>query len=358
MILNLVAIALLGSAPRPAQLATWGAEPLHEIQSHLFRADRGLYTDRDGANLLDLSAEAELILALSAASAYDDKFLPDLRTAVASAASYRTTSGTTPGFAEMPDGAGGNRSYAHNAALAIALNEASRISKSAQAAEMAEQALTFALSGEDAAAGGIAEFEGAASGKTADAAAAAAEAILSQSDISTPKHADELYAWIRSHLRDPTTNLPSPVPTAAGTDRPAPEAGDTARMIEIACLLYRATADEKYGEQARRLEELSVGRWFHEDGGVRADTVGGSRLVEAWIDRIHICPRPTESYGASMKAYAALQRLHDAGRDRGGHYGRAFGLAPTSVDAWRVVDQAAAARAFFAAALSLRTAKK
>jgi hypothetical protein len=359
--IGIVAIALLGLAPRHAQFAAWGAEPLRAIQHNLFRPDRGVYTEEGtaaSAQAIDLPAETELVLALAAAAAYDAKLLPDLKTAIAAAEKYWNPSGPTPGFCEVPFSTSSHRSYADNAALALALNEAARVAKSAKAAELAGQALSFALSGEDAKAGGVAEVEGVDSAKTANSTASVAQAILSQSDLSTPKHAEELYTWIRSNLRDPATNLFSAVAAGPGTDRAAPGAGDTARMIEVASLLFRATGDEKFGEQARRLEVLSVGRWFQPDGELSTDTVGGVRLAEAWIDRIRMCPRPTETYGASADAYASLQRLHDDGRDRGRHYGHRFGVPPKPAETWGVLDQAAAARAFYAAALSLRDARK
>ena len=360
MMVAVAIVALLGLTPRGSIFATWAAAPLRTIQRELYRSDRGVYAEagKDPAPLLDLRGEAELVLAFAAAAAYDAKFLPDLQTAIAASANFWDASGPTPGFSETPFAKAGNRSYADNAALALALGEAARVAKSVKASELAVQALTFALSGEDAKRGGIADREADGSVKTAGATAAVALAVLRQADLSTHKHSGELYDWVRANLRDPGTNLFSTALGAAGTDRGAPEAGDTARMIEIACLLNQSTGDLKYGEQARRLEILSVARWSQPNGGLSTDTLGGAQLVEAWLDRIRMCPRRGETYGASLAAYSALQRLHDAGRNREGHYGRAFGIAPAAAEGWRVLDQAAAARAFFTTALALRPGKK
>jgi len=348
--------------PRGSVFATWGAESLRAIQRDLYNPDRKVYFESGKTPdvPLDLRAEAELILAFSAAATYEPKFLPDLEAAIASASAYGNANSPTPGFGNLPGFAGG-RSYTDNAKLALALLEAARVAKSAKASELAEMALTFALAGVDPKNGGVADQEGNTlplTRKSANATSSVALAILRQADVSTPKDALGLYEWVRANLRDPSTNLFSPIPTLAGTDQKTPEAGDAAQMIEVACLLSQSTGDLKYAEQARRLEVLSLAQWFQQDGELSTDTLGGSALVDAWFDRIRLCPRQGEKYGAMMEAYLALQRLHDAGRDRDGHYGRKFGISPTAAEGWRVLDQAAAARGFFAAAQALRPGKK
>ncbi|MHB8636663.1 MAG: hypothetical protein ACYC96_09345 [Fimbriimonadaceae bacterium] len=359
--MGLVVLSAIGRIPGPAEFAAWGAEPLRALQKELYRPDRGIYTDPGPvttANPLGLPAQTELISALAAGATYDPKLKPDLELAIAAAEKYWDPSGATPGFADMPGGAGGTRSYAHNASLAVVLLEAARVATPTKASAMAEQALTFVLSGEGAKDGGIADAEGAGAPRSANATATAAQAILSQADVSTPAHARELYEWVRTALRDPATNLFSPEATPPQTPRASPTARDTARLIQVACMLKGLTGEEKFGEQARRLEDLSVGRWYRQVGSLDTDTVGGAELLEAWIARLRLCPRPGETYGATEDAYAALKRLHDAGRDSSGHYGPKFGVKLGKQDSWRVIDQAAAARAFFVAALALRPAKK
>ena len=354
-----LAVAILSLTPRGAVFATWGAEALRGIQRDLYRPERGVYSEagKGAASLLDLRGEAELVLAFAAAAGYDAKFLPDLQTAIAASANYWDGSGSPPGFNETPFGKASNRSYSDNAALALALCEAARISKSAKAADLARQALTFALAGEDAKRSGVFYSETRDSSKSADATASVALAILREPDVSTPKHAMELYDWVRSNLRDPNTNLFLHSLTTAGPEG-SPKAGDVALMIEIACLLNTSNGDVKYAEQARRLETLSLAHWFKLGGELLTETQDGAHLVEAWLDRIRLCPRPTETFGASVEAYSALQRLHDAGRDGEGHYGQKFGVQPSRGEVWRVIEQAAAARGFFVAALALRPAKK
>ncbi|HLK15964.1 MAG TPA: hypothetical protein VKT78_14255 [Fimbriimonadaceae bacterium] len=353
----MIAPALLAYAllyPRAAALAAWGADTLRLTQRSCYHAELALYLENGSGRPVDLGAEANLILAFAAAAEYEPKFLPDLRAAEGCLDRYWDASGATPGYADYPirEGEQTEKSYSNNSVLAVALAGAARVTKSDEDAQRCSKALRFALSGEDAKAGGIPDRVG--GPKSANTTALTALAILRQSEISSPAHAEQLYVWIRTNLRDPATNLLRPRLVEAGVAPGYPLPSDTAQLIELACLLAGATGELKYAEQARRLEMLSIERWLPA-GKIDAETLAGTQLAEAWIDRIRRCPGKGETYGAALQAYAALQALHDSGRDRAGHYGHRFAEPPAG--AWSVADQSAAACAFFTTALALRNAK-
>jgi hypothetical protein len=122
-------------------------------------------------------------------------------------------------------------------------------------------------------------------------------------------------------------------------------------MIDSACFLFTATHQTKYGEQSRNLEAETLTQWGTLDGKIKASTPDAEALVEAWLLRIRLCPRPREGFGASVQAFADLEWFHRNARDRDGHYGDSWEM-PTNgrLSAWRLVDQAAAVKAYFVAA--------
>lgn len=345
----MVALALLAlSAPSPGQFAAWGTDALQILQRESYRPETKLFFE--GGAPVTLATEAQIITAYAAAAGANAKLTPQLRTAVATANQYVTAGLGAQGFYESPQRTG-VRSFEHNAELALALQFASRVDKSSEAAGLASTALAFALSGDDKS-GGVRTTDEPGSKPSLSATATTALAVLGQSELGTLKHAQSEYDWIRTTLRDPATNL---FFATSSDHEPGPDPSGAALMIQLAAALYDATKEERYAEQSRRLEVLSIDRWDTLKGVLTCETSSGARLTQAWFDRIRRCPRPLEAYGAVVEATSALQFLHDKGRDRSGHFGRQFAMPPATNGAWSVSDTAAASWAFSYAAVETRT---
>lgn len=298
----------------------------------------------------------ELLNAYDAAAAYDPKYKPDLRRVVDFTAKYFAD----PGFAVLPNQPEPDRYYDDNAWMALELWEAGAVLGDKDALTLGLKAEGFALSGLDAKLGGGVwwrehkkESKNTCSNAPTATAALALYKPLPGSKLLT--QASEIYDWTMAHLHDPKTGLFWDNLNLKGVVEPTFWSYNTALMIDANAMLFRATGQTLYAQRAQLLEEQSAAHWVNEDGAITDPPFFAEKLVEAWLVRLLVAPMPGENFGKTVAIKLALEYLHKNGPDKNGHYaGKWSEKHPQPIAKWMLLDQAAAARAFFLEALYLK----
>jgi hypothetical protein len=364
--LTLLAALLWLAAPQdPAEhFAAYGRETLRQIQREFYLPQSHLYAESAEAKgpgkVSFLWPASVLLSAFDAAAAYDEKFKPALEEYAKAVHGYWNEAGPTPGFSVLPNQPEPDRYYDDNEWMVLALGEAGVVLKDKALSNQARDALKFVLSGQDQKlGGGIYWREREKTSKNTCSNAPAIAALLYAYDPKPTttefQTATTLYNWTVKTLRDPETGLYwDNVKLDGAVDR-AFFSYNSALMIDANALIARATGSFVNAERARVLELASAQRWIKPDGAVADDGVFASKLVESFLVRMQAAPEHGEQFGRINQLAKVLQRLHDRGGDRNGHYPKRWDAdRPKPLDKWDLIDQAAAARAYFLLALFIK----
>ena len=295
-----------------------------------------------------------MLSALAAAARVDRQtYLLMLREYVDALRTYRTQRNGITGFDVWPAPKPTDRYYDDNAWIALALAETYNATQEQRDLELTDEALRFALSGEDAKlGGGIYWHEDRHDRKhavsTAPATCAALELFRATGNRSYLATGKRLYAWTAAHLLDSDSLYADSIAVADGTIDHAKYTYNSAMMIRCACLLHAATGESRYLLQAQATARAAEAYWVRpSDGAIRAESAMAGRLCEAFG---FLRDEDGDPHWALIAA-RATKCLHDHCRDPNGWYTNRWDAQNVAaLDPIRLIDQAAAARAFWATA--------
>jgi uncharacterized protein YyaL (SSP411 family) len=346
-------------ASGPRDFRKWGIETLDRVQKELYLPSHGLYAEEAKpheapSNPAFTWSVGVMLQALCAAARVDRSYRGVLQRYVAAIESYWNPEGPVPGFDVLPIPKPKDRYYDDNEWMVLALVDAADILNSKPTLTLAQDTFRFVMSGADSKLGGgiyWRESDKASKNTCSNGpAAAAALALFEETDDRSYLHtAEELYAWTKVHLRDPATGLYWDNISLDGKVVKWVFSYNTGLMLRSAAELYRFTKREEYAQDAIEMQASSLKRWVDPQGNFTDDLKFMQLLLENWLRAYRIVPgtqdpRPVIAVG--------LQRLHDLSRDSLGHFGNKCNDTPKAgpYTPFKLIDQAAAAQAFLAAA--------
>jgi uncharacterized protein YyaL (SSP411 family) len=350
-----------------SQLAQWGEETLDLIQREFSEPNGPLYVeavtkeshDRDVA--FNWSAGV-MLSALNSAARYDAKYKPWLRSFADATRTYWMPAPPVPGYDVLPNATSADRYYDDNAWMVMGLVETFEVLGDSKYLAWAEDALRFSLSGEDDKLGGGIYWKE--NGKTskntcsnAPVAAACLAVYRHDRNHNYLRHAERIYDWTKRVLQDPADLLMwDSVGVADGHVGKMKWTYNTALMIRAAIELNGITHKRDYLADAEAMQRASRRHWLSPQGALADDGPFAHLLLEAWIRADSAHPESPEAEKDS-KLHAItgpLSYLHEHCR-RDGFYGKRWEQPPApDQKRFQLIDQAAAARAYFEAALSER----
>jgi uncharacterized protein YyaL (SSP411 family) len=264
---------------------------------------------------------------------------------------YWNTEGPVPGYDVLPTPKPKDRYYDDNEWMVMGLAEAAQQLHSSKFFDFAQQTFEYVRSGlDDKLGGGVYWKESQKTSKNACSngpAAASALALYEQTkEPSYLQFARSVYEWTRSNLRDPADGLYYDSMSLDGRISRTKWTYNSALMLRSAVDLYRFTGEEKYAADAREIQDASLRRWIGPDGAFKDDGKFAFLLLENWFRAYRYVPKTVDPYNAVTKA---MEILHRQGADSEGHYGNRWDqIAPAAgYEKPALIDQAAAARAFF-----------
>jgi hypothetical protein len=337
----------------------WGLETIDLIQKELFLPEKGLYAEeaKPGQPLGQPAftwSVGVMLQALNAAAKADPKYRPALQRYVDAIPCYWQPEGPVPGFDVLPMPKGKDRYYDDNEWMVLALVTAGDILKSKRPLELAQESFAYVMSGkDDKLGGGIYWRESDKASKNTCSngpAAAAALALFEKSgDRKLLQTAEELYAWTKGRLRDPSDGLYWDNVNLNGRVQDWKFSYNTGLMLRTAALLYRYTKREEYAVDAREMQASSLKRWTDAEGSFTDDVKFMFLLTENWLLAQKLVPGVQDPKPALE---VGLRRLHDVSRDSQGHFGNKCNDIPKNkgYSPYKLIDQAAAAQAFLTAA--------
>jgi uncharacterized protein YyaL (SSP411 family) len=296
--------------------------------------------------------------ALAAAAQFDPPAYADQLAAYAdSLEKYWIVHQGIGGYSVLPGQKEADRYYDDNVWIVLALIETMEATRDKKYLERAEAAMRFVLSGEDEELGGGIYWreKRRRSKNTCSNAPAIVAALRLYQKSSDPRHlatADRLYDWTRSRLQDDQDGLFWDNVHLSGRVDRRKYSYNSALMIRANCLFFEVKGDSKYLAEAQRIARSAMARWIVpetgavKDGGRFAHLLLESLLAVGRLDRD---PRWLKTVGCSIVF------VHKNVRDPNGRYAHSWGRPQTGkLESFQLIDQASAARAYFAAALAMR----
>jgi uncharacterized protein YyaL (SSP411 family) len=256
-----------------------------------------------------------------------------------------------PGKIDSPS----DRYYDDNEWIILSMVDLYVISGQRAFLEKAEATAAFVLSGEDSQlGGGIYWHEPKRESKNACSNAPAVAALLRLYQATGKKlyfdAALRLYSWTTAHLQDPTDGLYWDNIKLDGRIDKWKLSYNTALMIRSDLLFYTLTKRSDYLAEAKRLGEASVRCWVDPENGVIKGAGKFSHLLlDAFID-LRAADPGNPLWAATIERCVVC--VHDHLKDPAGHYPEAWDhpLPPEGLEKWTLIDQASAARVYWAAA--------
>jgi rhamnogalacturonyl hydrolase YesR len=343
----------------PQEFRKWGLETIDLIQKELVLPSSGLYGEEakpgePPAHPAFTWSVGVMLQALNAAATLDKKYKPLLAKYVDAISVYWNTEGPVPGFDVLPGPKPKDRYYDDNEWVVLGLVSASEILKSPQALDRAKDTFKYVMSGLDTKLGGGIYWRESdkASKNTCSNGPAAAGAIAlfeKTGDRSYLQTAEDLYAWTKEHLRDPSDGIYWDNVSLSGHVQNWKFSYNTGMMLRTAAKLFQYTKKEAYAADAREMQASSLKKWTGPDGGFTDDIKFMHLLTENWLWAYKLVPgaedpRPVLETG--------LKRLHDVSRDALGHFGNKCNDIPKNgpYSPYKLIDQAAAAQMFLTVA--------
>jgi hypothetical protein len=343
----------------PSEFRKWGFETIDAIQKELFLPDQHLYAEEakpseSGTHPAFTWSVGIMLQALNAASVLDVKYKPALQGYVEAVSSYWQTAGPVPGFDVLPMPKSKDRYYDDNEWMVLALVSASDNLKSKHALEMAQNSFAYVMSGKDSKLGGgiyWRESDKASKNTCSNGPAAAAAIALFEKtgDRTLLETAEELYDWTKEHLRDPSDGLYWDNVSMNGRIQKWKFSYNTGLMLRTAALLYRHTKKDNYAADAKEMQASSLTHWTDANGSFTDDLKFMHLLTENWLLAYRLVPGIQDP---RLTLNTGLRRMHDTSSDSLGHFGNKCNEVPKSTpySPFKLIDQAAAAQMFLAAA--------
>jgi rhamnogalacturonyl hydrolase YesR len=344
----LLSLALAIMPPQEVDMAAWGIQTLEVIQREFaFERTPGF------ADAIEPGKPRQpvfnwglgvLLSAMNGAARVDPAWRKPLRDLIEASRTYWNSAGPVAGFDVWPMPKPRDRYYDDNAWMVMALVEASEILKDPKILTLAEEALTFVLSGEDLKLGGGIYWRenGKKSKNTCSNGPAVAACLAVYESTKRPEllaKAKRIYDWTRKNLQDSADDLFWDSKALSGKVDPMKWSYNTALMIRSAAELARITEDSRYRQEAEAMAKSSEKKWLI-DGRIADEGRFAHLLLESWN---YV---PTDD--RMQKAREAVKWVWEHCRTPKGLFGNRFDKAPTADrKKFELIDQASAARAFF-----------
>ena len=331
----------------------WGFEALDRIQVDLLMPDGSLYGEsaEPGERPTAVSFNwgvGVMLSALNAAARADPAYKPRLARFVEATRGYWSSAPPVAGYDMLPRAKNWDRYYDDNEWMVLALVEASQVLGSTQPLEYAKQAFHYVMSGEDSKlGGGIYWRERTRDSKNTcsngPAAAAALELFRRTHERSYLETAERIYAWTRSHLRDPSDGLYWDNISLSGKVDKTKWSYNSGLMLRDAAELYSLTKAARYAADAREIQRSSLKHWVGPNGALRDEGKFMHLLTENWLRAYALVPGSEDPRPAIA---AGLEFLHAHGRDSLGHYGSRWDepRAEKPHSPFSLIDQASVVR--------------
>jgi hypothetical protein len=360
LVLCSAVIALLFAACSHAQLDNstlhgWGLDVYNEIDETLRVSGTQLYAETaslNGAQSGGFNGRAYVWPAATMFRALNS--LTQLEPAAYTA--------TLRGFSEQIYGAywdaghrsgagGGDRFYDDNAHITVALTEAFQLTKDPIYLERAIETHSFVLEGEDLAAGGGIyfrqfDFTSKDTISTLQGARGAALLYRATGEQTYLDDATRLLTWARRNVQLANGLYYQGFNIAANAPAGVEIVNSAGVGISAHLAVYDATGIRSYLTEAQRIANASIPRYFDSaTGRINDEGYWAFELVDA-LNNLYL--RDHNPLWLN-KVETALEWLHDNKQDPNGHYGVFWGRnGPQvgSLDSWSLNEQASVARAF------------
>jgi hypothetical protein len=345
--------------PTADTLRAWGDESLAAIRRDFWLGDRGFYAESMGGQRESRhrqpaymwSAGVQLTALAAAAEIDEDPYRQQLTEYAGALQSYWTESDGRKGYDVQPAAKTTDRYYDDNAWLVLALVEAWETTEDRQYFDRAVETFKFVLSGQDGQlGGGIFWRENRRTTKnTCSNASTIVAALRLFQATEQPQHratATRLYDWTRKNLQDSDGLYWDNIALNGAVDR-RKYSYNSAMMIRANCSFYELTREEHYLKEAQRIGRAAENHWVEGDSGAIHDAGKFAHmLLEAFLA---IGEQDGDARWRTLVC-RSLCYVHDQLRDANGRYpGRWDRLAAAPLSRWELIDQASAARAYFAA---------
>jgi hypothetical protein len=250
--------------------------------------------------------------------------------------------------------------YDDNAHMAIALMEAYRLTADPAYLTRAQETYNFVLSGEDSAGGGGIYFNvpDRTVKETISTLQAVRAGLMLYRATAQPSYLEDatrLYEWTRTHVQQPDGLF---LERYYLTGPNAGTAGDFALVngagdaISLQLEFFAATGDAAHLQEAQRIALRSLSRYFNSSTGAINDE--GFWAYEL-VDALCELSRVDGNPLWRTRTVNALRWLHSNRRDPNGHYDTLWGRGgpqTAALASWDLNDNAAVARSFLQAALT------
>jgi rhamnogalacturonyl hydrolase YesR len=293
-----------------------------------------------------------MLSALVAADRVDNSYRSSLDSYVLTSEGYWNASPPVAGYDVLPHAKNVDRYYDDNEWMVMGLVDAYTQTQQASTLERARAAYRFVLSGEDDRLGGGVYWRESdrASKNTCSNAPAVCDALALykvDKNPATLATAKRLYAWTKSHLRDPADGLYWDNVGLDGKIGKAKWAYNSGLMLRGAAELYAFTGNSEYASDARELQSASLAHWVQPESGAFKEVGKFMHLLtENWLFAYRLVPGIADPRETLRRG---LVWLHSHGRDVDGHYSERWDMSGP-VRVVNLIDQASAARAFLMAA--------
>ena len=347
-----------------AQFVQWGIEVVHRVDGELKKSNSALYAQEVSSSGIQSGGNSGFAYVWPAGVQFRVfnalvRYDPATYTIKQRAFSnellnrYWRFSGEAGGYRSGVS-SGSSVFYDDNAHIVIAEMDAYESTRDPVYLERARNTYGFVLRGEDEIGGGGVwfkenEFVRKDSVSTLQAARAAAVLYRATGEADYLADATRLLSWANSHVQqtdglfhqgfDVSTNMPEDVAiiNSAGMG------------ISTNVELYKATLDPAYLSEAQRIAARSISRYTDLNTTGRWNPAGqwAFELVDALVDLYEL--DHLNAWADSVRR--GLTYLHEVKADVNGHYGLRWGPAddppqPDPMTSWRLIDQAAVARAY------------
>jgi uncharacterized protein YyaL (SSP411 family) len=332
----------------------WGLDEVRRIDADLFLPERGLYAD--AAELGKPAPDKPAFMwgcgvelsALAAAARLDPDYVAPLRRFAYHMEVYWSDAAPTPGYDVLPGPKPPDRYYDDNVWIVLALCDTYEATHDAQYLRRAEQTFQFVLSGkDDKLGGGIYWHEQDKGSKNAcvngPAAAAAVRLYTLTHRRDYLETGRQLYDWTRAHLQD-TDGLFFDNIRLDGSVEKMKWSYNTGLMLRASCLLYDATREKRYLDEAERIATAARAHWVDpQTGALKAGGPFAHLLSEAFL-ALYDADHDATWLDVSRRA---LTFVHDKVRDANGHYATSWSTPVTApLTKFSLLDQASVARAY------------
>jgi len=287
--------------------------------------------------------------AMAAAARVDDRWTLPLADYAVALDPHLATFNSIDGYAattQSPD-----RFYDDNAWVALAMLETHSLTRNPEHLRRARTALDFVLTGEDQTlGGGLYWHEQTRQSKNTCANAPAMVACLRMTratgDARYTAAALRIYDWLQIRLRDGDGLYMDHVKVTGEID-PTKFSYNSAMVILANCELYDATQQVSYLDDARKTARAAIKRWIDPlSGAIGDDTPFASLLVESLLELYR--RDGDRRWRDAARSGVTFLRTKNVDR-RGWHPARADDQPKRPIDAVRLIDQSAAARAILIA---------